>query len=131
MVTDTTIYHWSISVADETTPPQTMCRRDPTLDNTQIINYHATRDRKWGFLIGLSDNSTDRSAFKIKGSIQLFNTERGVSQPINGHAAAFAEIKLDGNQNPTKLFLFAVRTATDAKVYNQFAISVYTFNDLL
>ncbi len=33
-----------------------------------------------------------------------------------GHAAAFAEVKLDGHQNVTKLFTFAVRTATGAKV---------------
>jgi hypothetical protein len=33
-----------------------------------------------------------------------------VSQPIEGHAASFAEMKLDGHQKPTKLFTFAVRT---------------------
>jgi hypothetical protein len=47
--------------------------------------------------------------------LQLYSKDRGVSQPIKGHAAAFAEIKQDGNQNPTKLFSFAVRTATGAK----------------
>jgi clathrin heavy chain len=48
--------------------------------------------------------------------MQLYSRERGVSQPIEGHAAAFAEIKLDGGQTETKLFTFAVRTATGAKV---------------
>lgn len=48
--------------------------------------------------------------------MQLYSKERGVSQPIEGHAAAFAELKLDGCQLPTKLFTFAVRTATGAKV---------------
>jgi clathrin heavy chain len=48
--------------------------------------------------------------------MQLFSRDRGVSQPIEGHAAAFAEIKQDGHQAPTKLFSFAVRTATGAKV---------------
>jgi hypothetical protein len=40
----------------------------------------------------------------------------GVSQPIEGHAAAFAEISQEGHQEPTKLFTFAVHTATGAKV---------------
>jgi clathrin heavy chain len=48
--------------------------------------------------------------------MQLYSTERSISQPIEGHAAAFATIKLDGAPNPTKLFAFAVRTATGAKV---------------
>ena len=47
---------------------------------------------------------------------KLYSRERRVSQPIEGHAAAFAEVKLDGHQKPTKLFTFAVRTATGAKV---------------
>jgi clathrin heavy chain len=46
--------------------------------------------------------------------MQLYSRDRGVSQPIEGHAAALAEIKQDGHQNPTKLFNFAVRTATGA-----------------
>ena len=48
--------------------------------------------------------------------MQLYSKEQGVSQPIEGHAAAFAELKLDGHQNPTKLSTFVVRIATGAKV---------------
>jgi len=48
--------------------------------------------------------------------MQLYSKERGVSQPIEGHAASFAEVKQDGHQQVTKLFTFAVRTATGAKV---------------
>ena len=48
--------------------------------------------------------------------MQLYSRDRGVSQPIEGHAAAFAEIMQDGHQKPTKLFSFSVRTATGAKV---------------
>lgn len=50
--------------------------------------------------------------------MQLYSKDRGVSQPIEGHAAAFAELKLDGASVTTKLFAFAVRTATGAKVSN-------------
>ncbi|PPQ65881.1 hypothetical protein CVT24_011212 [Panaeolus cyanescens] len=115
LVTETAVYHWTI--ADQTSPPQKIFDRHPTLAGSQIINYRVTPDEKWLVLIGISGNSTNPSAFKIKGSMQLYSRERGVSQPIEGHAAAFAEIKLDGHQKPTKLFTFAVRTATGAKLH--------------
>jgi clathrin heavy chain len=114
MVTENAVYHWTI--ADATSPPQKVFDRHATLAGTQIINYRITPDEKWMVLIGISGNTTNPQAFKVKGSMQLYSRERSVSQPIEGHAAAFAEIKLEGHQKPTKLFTFAVRTATGAKV---------------
>ena len=114
MVTDTAVYHWSIT--DTTSPPQKIFDRHPTLVGAQIINYRASADEKWLVLVGISGNTTNPSAFKVKGAMQLYSRDRQVSQPIEGHAAAFAEIKIDGNANPTKLFSFSVRTATGAKV---------------
>lgn len=114
MVTESAVHHWTIS--DPTSPPQKVFDRHPTLSGTQIINYRVTPDEKWLVLIGISSNATNPSAFKVKGSMQLYSRDRGVSQAIEGHAAAFAELKLDGHQKPTKLFTFAVRTATGAKV---------------
>ncbi|RDX54364.1 clathrin heavy chain [Lentinus brumalis] len=115
LVTETAVYHWSIT--DATSPPQKIFDRHPTLVGAQIINYRTTPDEKWLVLVGISGNTTNPSAFKVKGSIQLYSRERGVSQPIEGHAAAFAELKLDGHQHPTKLFAFSVRTATGAKLH--------------
>jgi clathrin heavy chain len=115
LVTETAVYHWSIS--DQASAPQKIFERHPTLAGAQIINYRATLDEKWLVLIGISGNTTNPSAFKIKGSMQLYSRDRGVSQAIEGHAAAFAEIKLDGHQKPTKLFTFSVRTATGAKLH--------------
>ncbi|KAJ6625007.1 clathrin heavy chain 1 [Mycena sp. CBHHK59/15] len=115
MVTESSVYHWTI--ADQTSPPQKIFDRHPTLHGAQIINYRVTPDEKWLVLVGISGNSTNPSAFKVKGSMQLYSRERSVSQPIEGHAAAFAEIKQDGYQHPTKLFTFAVRTATGAKLH--------------
>ncbi|KAK2465631.1 hypothetical protein APHAL10511_002175 [Amanita phalloides] len=114
LVTETAVYHWSIS---DQTSPQKIFERHPTLAGAQIINYRATPDEKWLVLIGISGNTTNPSAFKIKGSMQLYSRDRGVSQAIEGHAAAFAELKLDGHQKPTKLFTFSVRTATGAKLH--------------
>lgn len=114
LVTETSVYHWSIT--DPTSPPQKIFDRHPTLAGAQIINYRATSDEKWLVVVGIAGNATNPSAFKVRGAIQLYSRERGVSQPIEGHAAAFAELKLEGHQHPTKLFTFSVRTATGAKV---------------
>lgn len=48
--------------------------------------------------------------------MQLYSVERRVSQPIEGHAAAFAQFKVEGNPEPSTLFCFAVRTAQGGKV---------------
>jgi clathrin heavy chain len=97
--------------------------RHVTLAGSQIINYRISSDEKWMVLIGISSgNTANPSAFKVKGAMQLYSRERGVSQPIEGHAASFAEIKLDGNQHITKLFTFAVRTGNTAKVRDDFCL---------
>jgi clathrin heavy chain len=125
MVTESSVYHWT--VGDSTSPPQKIFDRHPTLASAQIINYRVTPDEKWLVLIGISGNTANPSAFKIKGSMQLYSRDRGVSQPIEGHAAAFAEIKQDGHQKPTKLFSFAVHTATGAKVCLISSITIYLY----
>ena len=107
-----------------------MSFRHPDLAASQIINYRTTADEKWLVLVGIAGNTNNPAAFKVKGAIQLYSRERGVSQPIEGHAAAFAEIKLDGYPNKTKLFTFSVRTATGAKVSNKNAISTVLTRNL-
>ena len=54
---------------------------------------------------------------RVVGSMQLFSHVRGISQPIEGHAAAFADIRLEDASSDTHLFTFAVRTATGAKLH--------------
>ena len=39
-----------------------------------------------------------------------------MSQPIEGHAAAFAQFKMPGNSKESTLFAFAVRTRQGGKV---------------
>lgn len=97
-----------------------MFDRHASLAGNQIINYRVSPDNAWFVLVGISTNPAagqpGQNAFKIKGSMQLYSVERGVSQPIEGHAAVFASVKLDGASTPSKLFAFANRTATGAKV---------------
>ncbi|ETE62313.1 Clathrin heavy chain 1, partial [Ophiophagus hannah] len=49
--------------------------------------------------------------------MQLYSVDRKVSQPIEGHAAAFAEFKVEGNAKPSTLFCFAVRSPAGGKLH--------------
>jgi clathrin heavy chain len=75
---------------------------------------------------------------RVVGAMQLYSRDRGISQAIEGHAAAFGTLQLEGAPSPTKVFTFAVRTATGAKlhvvevdhqatnpVFNKKAVDVY------
>jgi clathrin heavy chain len=50
--------------------------------------------------------------------MQLYSKEKDVSQAIEGHAAAFADFRMDDlpATPATKLFAFASRTLTSSKV---------------
>ncbi|KAK0558834.1 Clathrin heavy chain, partial [Tilletia horrida] len=99
LVTGTAVFHWSIK-------------------GDSIINYRFTVDGKWLFLVEISNNtSTAPDAFRVKGNIQLYSVERGISQPIVGHAGTFAELEVADVAQSYKLFTFANRTATGAKLH--------------
>lgn len=61
---------------------------------------------------------------RVVGAMQLYSVERKVSQPIEGHAAAFAQFTIPGNAAPSTLFCFAVRGAQGGKVGNALQLSV-------
>lgn len=53
---------------------------------------------------------------RVVGAMQLYSVDRKVSQPIEGHAAAFGDFTVEGNTKPSTLFCFAVRSQTGGKV---------------
>ena len=53
---------------------------------------------------------------RVVGAMQLYSVDRKVSQPIEGHAAAFGEFKVEGNTTASTLFCFAVRSQAGGKV---------------
>ncbi|KAI8074164.1 putative CHC1-clathrin heavy chain [Gongronella butleri] len=106
LVTATAVYHWSI---EGESGPVKMFDRHANLTDSQIINYRVSSDEKWMVLVGIAGQNG-----RVVGAMQLYSKDRGVSQPIEGHAAAFAELKLEGAASPTKLFAFAVRSAAGA-----------------
>ncbi|KKA30068.1 hypothetical protein TD95_003579 [Thielaviopsis punctulata] len=111
LVTDTSIYHWDVFDASQATPVK-MFDRNPNLSGCQIINYRVNSDGKWMVVVGISQQHG-----RVVGSLQLYSKDRGISQAIEGHAATFGTIQRDGCSSETKVFTFAVRTATGAKLH--------------
>ncbi|VDN03972.1 unnamed protein product [Thelazia callipaeda] len=109
LVSETAAYHWSLQ---GDSAPVKMFERHSTLSGFQIINYRADADCKWLLLIGIA--AKDNRAF---GAMQLYSTERKVSQPIEGHAACFVSYKLEGNPHPSNLFCFSVRSPQSGKLH--------------
>ena len=54
---------------------------------------------------------------RVVGAMQLYSRDRGISQAIEGHAAAFGTLHLEGAPADTRVFTFAVRTAAGAKLH--------------
>ena len=82
------------------------------VQNCQIINYRVNEDDKWMVVVGIQQQQG-----RVVGALQLYSRERGISQAIEAHAAAFGSIRLEGAPADTRLFTFAVRTATGAKLH--------------
>ena len=64
------------------------------------------------WLVGPTQPGTNR----IIGAMQLYSKEKNVSQPIEGHAAAFHSYTCEGASSPSTLFTFAAKTAAGSKV---------------
>mmetsp|Transcript_46155 Transcript_46155/g.70589 ORF Transcript_46155/g.70589 Transcript_46155/m.70589 type:complete len:1732 (-) Transcript_46155:57-5252(-) len=105
LVTGTSVYHWALEGAGA---PVKVFDRHPTLGpNTQIINYRVSPDNKWCVLGGISAGAGG----VVNGNMQLFNIERKLSQPLQGHAAAFATIKIRGRDDPAQILVFHEKKA--------------------
>ncbi|CAI9724428.1 clathrin heavy chain 1 isoform X1 [Octopus vulgaris] len=128
LVTDTAVYHWGMEGQNGEagdSQPLKMFDRHSSLAGCQVINYRTDEKQQWLLLIGISAQvNAENSAVtpptqqnRVVGAMQLYSMERKVSQPIEGHAAAFAQFKMDGNQALSTLFCFAVRGAQGGKLH--------------
>jgi clathrin heavy chain len=109
LVTETSVFHWSME-GDST--PAKIFDRHSSLAGCQIINYRTDKNNTWLLLIGISAQNN-----RVVGAMQLYSVERNVSQPIEGHAAAFSQFKMEGNQQESTLFCFAVRGTAGGKLH--------------
>ncbi|CAG8432851.1 7339_t:CDS:10 [Diversispora eburnea] len=110
LVTGVSVYHWAI---DDDLQPTKIFERHSSLANSQIINYRVNSDEKWMVLVGIAAAEKTR----VAGYMQLYSKEKSVSQPIEGHATAFATLLLENAASPTRLFTFAVRNQSGAKLH--------------
>ncbi|KAF8451494.1 armadillo-type protein [Terfezia claveryi] len=111
LITETSVYHWDVTDPNQAAPVKVFDRH-VNLQACQIINYRVNSSEKWMVVVGISQQQG-----RVVGSMQLYSRDRGISQAIEGHAAAFADIRLDDASSDTHLFTFAVRTATGAKLH--------------
>ncbi|XP_006902589.1 PREDICTED: clathrin heavy chain 2 [Elephantulus edwardii] len=109
LVTETAVYHWNMAGDSQ---PVKMFDRHASLAGCQLIHYRTDKDQKWLLLVGISAQQNH-----VVGAMQLYSVDRKVSQPIEGHAAAFAEFMIEGNAKPSTLFCFAVHTHTESKLH--------------
>uniref|UniRef100_A0A8C5CK67 Clathrin heavy chain n=1 Tax=Gadus morhua TaxID=8049 RepID=A0A8C5CK67_GADMO len=109
LVTEATVYHWSMEGDSQ---PIKVFDRHASLAGCQIINYRTDEQQKWLLLIGISAQQN-----RVVGAMQLYSVDRKVSQPIEGHAAAFGEFKVEGNTTASTLFCFAVRSQAGGKLH--------------
>ncbi|CAF9906424.1 MAG: hypothetical protein HETSPECPRED_006177 [Heterodermia speciosa] len=110
LVTDTSVYHWS--AFGNSTAPIKVFDRNSNLSGCQIINYRVNEDDRWMVVVGISQQQG-----RVVGAMQLYSRERGISQAIEAHAAAFGTVRLDKAPLDTRVFTFAVRTAAGAKLH--------------
>ena len=110
LVTATAVYHWYM---DDTADPQKVFDRHPSLASAQIINYRADAAEKWLCLVGIAQGADG----KIAGAMQLYNVDKGMSQPIEGHACSFTKFTVPGASAPSTLFSFTSRGAAGAKLH--------------
>ncbi|KAI1805980.1 clathrin heavy chain [Daldinia bambusicola] len=111
LVTETAVFHWDIYDSTQAAPVEVF-KRNANLNGCQIINYRTNSDGKWMAVVGIS-----QQAGRVVGSLQLYSKDRGISQAIEGHAATFGTLRIEGEPADTKVFSFAVRTATGAKLH--------------
>eukprot|EP00124_Ichthyophonus_hoferi_P002666 Ihof_evm7s191 gene=Ihof_evmTU7s191 len=114
LVTNSAVFHWDM---DGSSDPKKIFDRHQSLSGAQIINYRTDLAQKWCCLVGISAQQQGPAGTRVVGSMQLYSVDRGVSQPIEGHACSFAQLKMDGNPNPSSLFVFAVRGPQGGKLH--------------
>jgi len=105
LVTNKSVYHWDLRTAG--TEPVLLFQRLQQLNNHRIMNYHVNHDLTWMCVVGIGQEGQ-----RIVGHMQLYSTEKNVSQPLDGHAATFAK-----SATGATLFCFVSRSATDAKLF--------------
>ncbi|KXZ42859.1 hypothetical protein GPECTOR_114g310 [Gonium pectorale] len=116
LVTASAVYHWDVEGASDA--PTRVFERTPNLVGAQIISYRSSPDGKWAVLIGIAPGAPERPAL-AKGLMQLYSFEQQKSQPLEAHAAAFANVKFTGRDAPSLVISFAQKTLKDGQIVSK------------
>uniref|UniRef100_A0AC35THB5 Clathrin heavy chain n=1 Tax=Rhabditophanes sp. KR3021 TaxID=114890 RepID=A0AC35THB5_9BILA len=108
LVTENAVFHWDYQ-KDQS--PIKMFDRHTALNGHQIINYAQSPDHKFLILVGIAAREN-----KVAGQMQLYSTEKAVSQNIEAHAGCFVRYKMDANKDPSNIVAFSSRTPTGGKL---------------
>lgn len=108
MATGTAVYHWALEGSAD--PVKMFDRHASVGGNCQIINYQLSPDEKWCLLGAISAGAGGQ----VLGNMQLYSTEKKVSQPLQGHAGAFASISVVGRDDPAQVLVFHEKKADAA-----------------
>lgn len=117
LVTSTALYLSNINdgLVDLTPAPLTL--RHASLANCQIIDFVANKFLDWFAVVGIKQEND-----RIVGKIQLYSKSRNVSQPIDGHVAQFATLKLNNEANSPVIQLFVTGTRSLTSTSGQLKI---------
>eukprot|EP01035_Chromulina_nebulosa_P029222 gene29222-38709_t len=91
LVTAHAVFHWSIAGESSSATPVQVFERNPALENHHVINYQVSDDNKWFLLTGLKSGSTPGM---MAGTMQLYNTDKAVTQILQGRSGVFSTIRL-------------------------------------
>jgi clathrin heavy chain len=97
-ITANAVFHWNALQA--TAQPRKVFDRHASLLDCQVINYQVSQDSQWSLVVGIK-----KGAEGIEGQMQLYSVDKRVSQPLKGHAGAFAQITVQGRR--AQVFCFA------------------------
>lgn len=108
MVTASAVFHWELEGSSD--PAKIFDRHASVGPNCQIINYQLSPDQKWCLIGGISAGAGGQ----VLGNMQLYSVEKKVSQPLQGHAGAFASISPVGREDPAQVLVFHEKKADAA-----------------
>jgi clathrin heavy chain len=109
IVTATAVYHWTLQGEEA---PKQIFTRHQNLEGAQIINYRTDKKQQWLLLIGLAPNPDNT----LRGVMQLYSVEKGVTQFIEGHAGCFIDFQLTPSYTTT-LISIASNSAAGGKLF--------------
>ncbi|GMH86760.1 hypothetical protein TL16_g10645, partial [Triparma laevis f. inornata] len=116
LVTSSSVYHWEALSPKPSSPKKIFERHASLPPAMQILQYEVTGDGKWCLIGGIIAGEGGA----INGAMQLYSTEKNVSQPLSGHAAAFTTLtNLPGRSDPASVLVFHQQTpgVSEQKLY--------------